>query len=91
MLFILLTISVVYAQIPRTISYQGVLTDASGNVKPDGDYTITFSFYENEAGGDAIWSETKALKCRSFCIYKENDFASLNHLHLKGAAINQAL
>ena len=49
------------AQIPRTISYQGVLTDNAGNPKPDGDYSITFSFYELEAGGDAIWSETKTL------------------------------
>jgi hypothetical protein len=50
-----------FAQIPRTISYQGILTDASGNVKPDGDYSITFSFYESESGGDAIWTETKTL------------------------------
>ena len=50
-----------YAQIPRTISYQGILTDAAGIVKPDGNYSITFSFYESEAGGNAIWSETKTL------------------------------
>jgi hypothetical protein len=50
-----------FAQIPRTISYQGVLTDAAGNVKPDGNYSITFSFYDSEAGGNAIWTETKTL------------------------------
>lgn len=49
------------AQIPRTISYQGVLTDNTGNPKPDGDYSITFSFYEIEAGGNNIWSEVKTL------------------------------
>ncbi len=50
----------VFPQIPRTISYQGVLTDNAGNPKPDGSYTITFSLYDNE-GGSAIWSETKTL------------------------------
>ncbi len=49
------------AQIPRTISYQGVLTDNIGNPKPDGDYSITFSFYETEVGGNTIWSEVKTL------------------------------
>jgi len=37
------------------------LTDASGNVKPDGAYSITFSFYENESTGDPIWTESKNL------------------------------
>ncbi|HSP86645.1 MAG TPA: hypothetical protein VLN45_00810, partial [Ignavibacteriaceae bacterium] len=50
-----------FAQIPRTISYQGVLTDNSGNPKPDGDYTFTFNLYEVETGGDTIWSEVKIL------------------------------
>jgi len=49
------------AQIPGTISYQGILTDESNNPKPDGNYSITFSFYELETGGDAIWNETKTL------------------------------
>lgn len=49
------------AQIPRTISYQGVLTDESGNPKADGNYSISFSLYEAETGGDAIWTETKNL------------------------------
>lgn len=50
-----------FAQIPRTISYQGVLTDNSGNPKADGNYDFTFSLYEAESGGDAIWNETKTL------------------------------
>jgi hypothetical protein len=49
------------AQIPRTISYQGILTDNTGNPKPDGDYSMTFSFYETEVGGNTIWSEVKTL------------------------------
>jgi hypothetical protein len=51
----------VYGQIPRTITYQGVLTDLSGSPKSDGGYSIKFSFYEAGEGGDAIWTETKNL------------------------------
>jgi hypothetical protein len=49
------------AQIPRTISYQGVLCDASGNPKPDNSYQMTFRIYEAETGGTAIWTEQKTL------------------------------
>jgi hypothetical protein len=59
-LLILFTASVLYAQIPRTISYQGVLTDNSDNPKPDGEYVFTFSLYD-ETGGEAIWFESKTL------------------------------
>ncbi len=51
----------VYGQIPRTITYQGVLTDLSGSPKSDGDYSIAFSFYETAEGGSALWTETKNL------------------------------
>ena len=50
-----------FAQIPHTISYQGLLTDAEGNPKPDGDYTITFSLYDSQTGGEALWQEGKTL------------------------------
>ena len=47
------------AQIPRTLSYQGVLTDASGNIKPDGPYSFTFRLYDVSSGGTALWTETE--------------------------------
>jgi hypothetical protein len=60
--FVFLFVSIIVsAQIPRTISYQGIYTDGSGLVKPDGDYTFTFSLYKSAEGGDPIWSETKLL------------------------------
>jgi hypothetical protein len=49
------------AQIPRGISYQGILTDTLGNPKPDGTCTFTFRFYESATGGSPIWEEQKAL------------------------------
>jgi hypothetical protein len=49
------------AQIPRTISYQGVLTDAKGNPRPDGSYNVTFALYADSTGGTKLWQETKSL------------------------------
>ncbi len=56
-LFLFLGIHVVLAQIPPTISYQGVLTDAGGNIVPDGNYTLTFKLYETPTGGTPFWQE----------------------------------
>ncbi|HXG00185.1 MAG TPA: hypothetical protein VNL69_05330 [Bacteroidota bacterium] len=52
------------AQIPRTISYQGVVTDTLGNPKPDGTYSFTFRLYAGASGGSALWSETKTLQVK---------------------------
>jgi hypothetical protein len=60
-MFIVLLTATLFAQIPRTLSYQGILTDNSGNPKSDGSYNVSFSFYEQSAGGTAIWTETKSL------------------------------
>lgn len=51
----------VAGQIPRTLSYQGVLSDTSGVPKPDGVYGMTFRLYTVPEGGGPLWSETKAL------------------------------
>jgi hypothetical protein len=61
LMFIVILTSSVLAQIPRTLSYQGVLTDLSGNPKADGSYNISFSLYEQSTGGTAIWTEAKSL------------------------------
>jgi len=54
-----------HAQIPRTLSYQGVLTDNAGKPRPDGSYTFTFRFYTSPTGGTAIWSESKSLPMKN--------------------------
>jgi len=43
-----------------TFSMQGVLRDPLGKTVADGAYQLTFSIYEQETGGSAIWSETQA-------------------------------
>ena len=54
----------VTGQIPRTLSYQGILTDTSGTPKPDGNYGIAFRLYNVPGGGSALWTETKTLEVR---------------------------
>jgi hypothetical protein len=54
-----------HAQISRTLSYQGVLTDNAGKPRPDGSYSFTFRFYTSPTGGTAIWSESKSLPVKS--------------------------
>lgn len=49
------------AQVPKLISYQGILTDSLNVAKPDGNYQITFRLYESLAGGSAVWQEQKTL------------------------------
>ena len=48
------------AAIPRTMSYQGVLTDAGGAVVPDGAYNLDFRLYDALSGGVPLWTETQA-------------------------------
>jgi len=51
----------VYGQIPRTISYQGLLCDATGKPKADNSYQMMFRLYEVETGGTAIWTGQKTV------------------------------
>ena len=63
-ILIVLFTATAYSQIPRTISYQGVLTDSTGSPKPDGSYSFTFSLYEAALGGSPVWSEIKTLNVK---------------------------
>ncbi|HSG28937.1 MAG TPA: hypothetical protein VLA34_10690 [Candidatus Krumholzibacterium sp.] len=50
------------AQLPRIISYQGVLTDGGGVAVGDGMYSITFKLYVEPSGGSEIWSEIQSVE-----------------------------
>ncbi len=63
LLIVLITVTS-SAQIPRVLSYQGMLTDSIGNPKPDGAYMITFRLYELNESGSEIWSEQKTLQVK---------------------------
>ncbi|MCP4707073.1 MAG: hypothetical protein GY869_00490 [Planctomycetes bacterium] len=58
-IIILITVSV-YAQVPQTMSYQGVLTDTGGTVVSDGNYSLVANIYDVETNGSALWTETHA-------------------------------
>lgn len=49
------------SQIPQTMSYQGVLTNADGTPVVDGVYNLTFRLYVVGTGGTAEWQETHSL------------------------------
>ncbi|MGQ9854820.1 MAG: hypothetical protein ACUVTG_15645, partial [Candidatus Oleimicrobiaceae bacterium] len=61
----LLVASLGLAQIPQTVSYQGLLTDASGTPVPDGTYALTFRLYDVPTGGTALWTETQPVEVSS--------------------------
>ncbi len=52
------------AQIPRTLAYQGIVTDAASDIKPDGTYSFTFKLYDGLSGGTALWTEVKTLEVK---------------------------
>lgn len=49
------------AQIPKLISYQGLLADDGGVALTDGDYSITVNLYDAAQGGAPLWSETRTV------------------------------
>ena len=49
------------AQIPQLISYSGVLSDSSGAVVPDGEYTVHFSIYDDATNGNLVWQEKATI------------------------------
>ncbi|MBN2104057.1 hypothetical protein JW835_08470, partial [bacterium] len=51
----------VYAGPPRTLSYQGLLTNENGESVPDGEYRLSFSLYDVEEEGDALWTESQTV------------------------------
>jgi hypothetical protein len=58
---ILASVSSLFSQMPRTISYQGVLADASGTFLPDGIHAISISLYDTPTGGTPLFTETSSV------------------------------
>jgi hypothetical protein len=53
-----------YAQMPRTLNYQGTLATGSTPV-PDGNYNVTFRLYTASSGGSAVWTEAQLVSARN--------------------------
>jgi hypothetical protein len=56
--------NVAWSEIPKTISYQGVLRIGPGDneVAPDGNYNFTFRLYTAPTGGPAQWEDTLTVR-----------------------------
>jgi hypothetical protein len=61
LLIVFIFIQATSAQIPHTISYQGILTDAGGTPVADGNYNLTFKLYNVSTGGSALWTESQEV------------------------------
>ncbi|VAX14907.1 Phage tail fibers, partial [hydrothermal vent metagenome] len=59
LILLLFTYVSLLAQVPQTISYQGVLTDNEDNPVSDGDYNILFALYDVATDGTILWTETQ--------------------------------
>ncbi|MFC1572723.1 hypothetical protein ACFL6M_03900 [Candidatus Eisenbacteria bacterium] len=60
-LLVLTLCQVALAEVPRTISYQGVLRSMSGSPIPNGNHILTLSLYTAATGGTAEWTETDTV------------------------------
>ncbi|HEY6172045.1 MAG TPA: hypothetical protein VIX80_07300 [Candidatus Kapabacteria bacterium] len=57
-LLLVVTSNVALAQIPREMSYQGIIVDGSGNPISDGNHSLEVSFYDLPVGGTLLHGET---------------------------------
>ncbi|MGB9743076.1 MAG: hypothetical protein ACPL0F_08000, partial [bacterium] len=51
--------------IPRMMTYQGRLTDPTGNPVPDSTYQLTFRLYPQATGGTPFWTEVQNVNVQS--------------------------
>jgi hypothetical protein len=56
--FVLSFASAVFAQVPRSFSYQGVLAEKNGGVVADGEHILTLTLYPTRTGTISLFSKT---------------------------------
>lgn len=68
---ITVSLSIAHAQMPRVISYQGLLTQPNGEPIVDGTYELVTRLFNAESGGTLLWEEnhTATLQRGLFSIY----------------------
>ncbi len=60
-LLFVFTVQNIWGDIPRTLNYQGILTDNNREVVPDNNYELTFKLYDSATDGTVLWSETQSV------------------------------
>lgn len=58
-LLLVLVVAVAWAQMPRTLSYQGILMDTNKQPVADGQYSLTFRLYDPT--NTVVWTEVQPL------------------------------
>ena len=60
-----------YAQMPRNISYQGLLTQPNGEPIVDGTYELVMRMFNAESGGTLLWEENHTVQLQRglFSVY----------------------
>lgn len=53
--------AVASAEVPRTVTYQGILRNADGTLVLDGNYQLRFAIYDVPSAGTALWNETQTV------------------------------
>ncbi|MBI3232838.1 MAG: hypothetical protein HYZ42_02160, partial [Bacteroidetes bacterium] len=54
-----------FAQQPKTLSYQGILTDSQQEPMPNATYTLIFSLYASANGGTPLWTEINQVQTQT--------------------------
>ena len=60
-LIVLLSLNILFAQVPHKISFQAYLTDANNMPVAPGSYEMTFRIYDSSEDGNMLWEETQTL------------------------------
>lgn len=58
---LILSWSIADAQVPRSMNYQGRLTDTAGDPVADDDYSIFFKIYNTAEDGTILWSSDRLM------------------------------
>jgi hypothetical protein len=58
---LLLVGNTAFADIPKTLNYQGRLMNATGQPVIDGQYTVKFRLYTAVEGGNMVWEEAQSV------------------------------
>ncbi|KAA3612681.1 MAG: hypothetical protein DWQ05_18710 [Calditrichaeota bacterium] len=54
--------NLIQAQIPKVISYQGLLSESTGTPVTDGEHTVHFRIYDDSTSGQIEWQESALIQ-----------------------------
>jgi hypothetical protein len=60
-LFIIIAIDVIFAQVPQTTSFQGLLTNSEGLLVSDGNSNLHFKLFDSATNGTLLWEEARVV------------------------------